>query len=141
MIKITEKISIDESELEEQFIRSSGPGGQNVNRVATAVQLRFDVANSPNLPVDLRDRLLRIAGKRATEEGVLIIEARRYRSQEKNRKDALDRLVTLIAKAAQKRKIRLKTKPTSESIRKRLESKRRRSRIKRLRQAASDYET
>jgi ribosome-associated protein len=140
MIKITDKVSINENELEEQFIRSSGPGGQNVNRVATAVQLRFDAANSPNLPSDVRDRLLRIAGKRATEEGILIIEARRYRSQEKNRKDALDRLVNLIAKATQKRKIRRKTKPTYESIRRRLESKRRRSRIKRLRRLAADYE-
>lgn len=140
MIKITEKIAINESEIEEQFIRSSGPGGQNVNRVATAVQLRFDVANSPTLPVDVRDRLLRISGKRTTEEGVLIIEARRFRSQEQNRKDALDRLVNLIAKAAQKRKIRRKTKPTSESIKKRLEYKRRRSRTKRLRRAEANYE-
>ena len=140
MIKITENISINENELEERFIRSSGPGGQNVNRVATAVQLRFDVANSPNLPSDVRNRLLRIAGKRATEEGILIIEARRYRSQEKNRKDALDRLVNLIAKAAQKRKIRRKTKRTYESIRRRLESKHRRSRIKQLRRPDADYE-
>ena len=140
MIKITENISINENELEERFIRSSGPGGQNVNRVATAVQLRFDVANSPSLPSDVRNRLLRIAGKRATEEGILIIEARRYRSQEKNRKDALDRLVNLIAKAAQKRKIRRKTKPTNESIRRRLESKHRRSRIKQLRRPDADYE-
>ncbi len=140
MIKITGKVYINENELEEKFIGSSGPGGQNVNRVATAVQLRFDVANSPNLPSDVRNRLLRIAGKRATEEGILIIEARRYRSQEKNRKDALDRLVNLIVKATQKRKIRRKTKPTYESIRRRLESKHRRSRIKRLRRPAADYE-
>lgn len=140
MIKIAENISIDENELEEKFIRSSGPGGQNVNRVATAVQLRFDVANSPNLPSDVRNRLLRIAGKRVNEQGILIIEASRYRSQEKNRRDALDRLVNLIVKAAQKRKIRRKTKPTYESIRRRLESKHRRSRIKRLRKPAADYE-
>jgi ribosome-associated protein len=140
MIKITEKISVNENEIKEEFIRSSGPGGQNVNRVATAVQLRFDVANSPSLPPDVRNRLLRIAGKRATEEGILIIEARRYRSQEKNRKDALDRLITLIVKAAQKPKMRRKTKPTYESIRRRLESKRRRSRIKKMRRLAAGSE-
>jgi len=140
MIKITEKISVNENEIKEEFIRSSGPGGQNVNRVATAVQLRFDVANSPSLPSDVRNRLLRIAGKRATEEGILIIEARRYRSQEKNRKDALDRLITLIVKATQKPKMRRKTKPTYESIRKRLESKRRRSRVKKMRRLATESE-
>jgi ribosome-associated protein len=136
MIQITEKTLINESEIKEEFIRSSGPGGQNVNKVATAVQLRFDAANSPSLPLDVRDRLLRIAGKRATEEGVLIIEARRHRSQEKNRKDALDRLIKLIARATQKPKVRRKTKPTYESKRRRLESKRRRSRIKKLRRVS-----
>lgn len=140
MIKITEKIFIDESEIEEEFIRSSGPGGQNVNRVATAVQLRFDIASSPSLPVDVRDRLLRIAGKRATEKGVLIIEARRYRSQEKNRRDAMDRLTTLITKASEKPRTRRATKPTYESKRRRLESKRQRSRIKRLRRPAAEYD-
>ena len=140
MIQITNKIFINESEIREEFIRSSGPGGQNVNRVATAVQLRFDVANSPSLPSDVRIRLLRIAGKRATEEGILIIEASRYRSQEKNRKDAVDRLIKLIAKATQKPKIRRKTKPTYESIRRRLESKRRRSRIKKMRRLAKESE-
>ena len=140
MIQITNKIFINESEIKEEFIRSSGPGGQNVNRVATAVQLRFDVANSPSLPSDVRIRLLRIAGKRATEEGILIIEASRYRSQEKNRKDAVDRLIKLIAKATQKPKIRRKTKPTYESIRRRLESKRRRSRIKKMRRLAKESE-
>lgn len=141
MIQITKKIFINESEIKEEFIRSSGPGGQRVNRVATAVQLRFDAANSPSLPLDVRDRLLRIAGKRATEKGVLIIDARRYRSQEKNRKDALDRLIKLIAKATQKPKVRRKTKPTYESIKKRLEAKRRRSRIKKLRRLSLDTET
>ena len=140
MIQITNKIFINESEIREEFIRSSGPGGQNVNRVATAVQLRFDVASSPSLPSDVRIRLLRIAGKRATEEGILIIEASRYRSQEKNRKDAVDRLIKLIAKATQKPKIRRKTKPTYESIRRRLESKRRRSRIKKMRRLAKESE-
>jgi ribosome-associated protein len=140
MIQITKNIFIDESEIKEEFIRSSGPGGQHVNRVATAVQLRFDVANSPSLPIHVRDQLLRIVGKRATREGVLIIEARRYRSQEKNRKDALDRLIKLIAKATQKPKVRRKTKPTFESVRRRVESKRRRSRIKKLRRLPLDSE-
>ncbi|MBI4228307.1 MAG: aminoacyl-tRNA hydrolase [Deltaproteobacteria bacterium] len=140
MIEITKGIFINESEIKEEFIRSSGPGGQHVNKVATAVQLRFDVANSPSLPIDIRNRLLRIAGKRVTEEGVLIIEARRYRSQEKNRKEAFDRLVKWIVKATQKPKIRRKTKPTYESIRRRLESKRRRSQIKKLRRLVTDSE-
>ena len=133
MIRVTKDISLDEDEIKEEFIRSSGPGGQNVNKVATAVQLRFDVANSPSLPDDVRKRIVTIAGKRVTEDGVLIISARRYRSQDKNRKDASDRLLQLIRRAAMKPKIRRKTKPTIVSKQKRLESKRHRGLIKKSR--------
>jgi ribosome-associated protein len=133
MIQITETIAIDEAELTLEFIRSSGPGGQNVNKVATAVQLRFDVAQSPSLPDDVRGRLTRIAGRRMTEDGVLVITARRHRTQAANREDAITRLVTLIKKAAEKPKPRRKTKPTQTSKERRLQDKRHRSTIKRLR--------
>ena len=133
MIKVTPAISIDENEILEQFIRSSGPGGQNVNKVATAVQLRFDVLKSTSLPREVRDRLKHLAGNRMTDEGVLIIVARRYRTREQNRRDALNRLIKLIRVASSKRKTRHKTKQTKESIKKRLESKRYRARIKMMR--------
>ena len=118
MIIITRNISIGENEIQEDFIRASGPGGQNVNKVSTAVQIRFDVAGSPSLPEDVRQRLLRIAGRRVTGEGVLIIDARRFRSQLKNRQDALERLKALIQKAAQKPRPRYKTRPTRASMEK-----------------------
>ena len=133
MIRVTDAIAIDEREIQEDFIRSSGPGGQNVNKVATAVQLRFDVANCPSLPDDVRERLIRLAGKRITAGGVLIVEARRFRTQERNRKDALDRLVKLIGRAASKPKTRRRTRPTLASRQRRLEAKRRQSQAKRLR--------
>ena len=133
MIRVTDDIAIDEREIQEDFVRASGPGGQNVNKVATAVQLRFDVANCPSLPDDVRERLIRLAGKRVTAEGVLIVEARRFRTQERNRKDALDRLVKLIGRAASKPKTRRRTRPTLASRQRRLETKRRQSRAKRLR--------
>jgi ribosome-associated protein len=123
----------DENELQWTFIQSSGPGGQNVNKVATAVQLRFDVSHSYSLPEPVRKRLIHLAGHRITQEGVLIIEARRYRTQEQNRRAALARLIELLQKAYQKPKIRHKTRPTMASRQRRLESKRRRSDIKRLR--------
>jgi ribosome-associated protein len=137
MIQITPTIAIDESEFALEFVRASGPGGQNVNKVATAVQLRFDVHNSPSLSDDVRERLTHIAGKRMTEDGVLIIEARRFRTQERNRQDAIDRLVALIQKATQKTKTRRKTKPSIASKHRRLEAKRRQSEKKRLRQPPS----
>jgi ribosome-associated protein len=134
MIKITHTIEINEGEIQFEFIRASGPGGQKVNKVATAVQLRFDAANSPSLPYEVRRRLIRLAGKRMTEDGVLVIHARRFRSQDRNRRDAIDRLIALIRKASIQPKSRLKTKPSKASKERRLEAKRRRSRTKHKRQ-------
>ena len=134
MIKITPAIEIDEGEIQFEFIRASGPGGQKVNKVATAVQLRFNVASSPSLPDEVRQRLIHLAGKRMTEDGVLVIHARRFRSQGRNRQDAIDRLVALIRKASIQPKSRIKTTPTQASKERRLEVKRRRSRTKRKRQ-------
>lgn len=135
MIDITPQIALDESEIQVDFVRSSGPGGQNVNKVATAVQLRFDAANSASLPDDVCQRLLRLAGKRVTDDGIIIIDARRYRSQERNRQDAIDRLVTLIRRAAQEPRVRRKTRPSAASKQRRLETKRRQSVKKRLRRS------
>jgi ribosome-associated protein len=126
-------IVIPEDELQWRFIRASGPGGQNVNKVSTAAQLRFDAANSPTLPEDVRTRLMRLAGRRMTGEGWLLIDARRYRSQARNRQDAIERLIELIRKAAEKPTPRKRTQPTPASKQRRLESKRRRGDIKRLR--------
>ena len=134
MIQITHNIAIDENEIKEEFIRSSGPGGQNVNKVATAVQLRFDVVNSPSLPDDVRQRLISLARKRITEEGELIINAQRFRTQRRNRQDAMERLIELVRKATQEPKIRRKTRPTLASKMRRLENKQRRAQTKRLRQ-------
>ncbi|MDP6439766.1 MAG: alternative ribosome rescue aminoacyl-tRNA hydrolase ArfB [Candidatus Brocadiia bacterium] len=133
MIRITAAIAIDESEILEEFVRASGPGGQNVNKVATAVQLRFDVANSPSLPDEVRRRLILLAGKRVTQEGVLIIDARRFRAQERNRQDAMDRLIDLVRRAARKPVPRRRTRPTRASKERRLEAKRRRSETKQRR--------
>jgi ribosome-associated protein len=133
MIAITPTLSIDESELQEQFIRASGPGGQNVNKVETAVQLRFDAGHSPSLPDDVRARLAKLAGRRMTGDGMLIIEAKRFRTQGRNREDALERLVELIRRATEAPTPRKKTKPTKASEKRRLESKQRRGEAKKLR--------
>jgi ribosome-associated protein len=134
MIKVTDNISINENEIEEDFVRSSGPGGQNVNKVSTAVQLRFNVTNSPSLSDDIKIRLMKAAGSKMTTDGVLVIIARQYRTQEKNRQDALSRLVELIRKASIPPKKRKKTSPSSVSKQERLEAKKHRSNIKSLRQ-------
>ena len=135
MIHITRTITIDESEIQEHFVRASGPGGQNVNKVATTVQLRFDVANSRSLPEEVRTRFISLAGNRITEDGILIIDARRFRTQGRNRKDATARIVELIRNAAQRPKIRRKTRPTLASKMRRLDSKRHNAEGKRLRGA------
>jgi ribosome-associated protein len=135
MLQITPTLAIDESELEERFVRASGPGGQNVNKVSTAVQLRFDVVRSPSLPDEIRSRLRAIAGSRITTEGVLVIDARTHRTQAENREDARERLVELLRRASVRPKRRRKTRPTAASKQKRLTSKRNRSDTKRGRRA------
>ncbi|MEW6093535.1 MAG: alternative ribosome rescue aminoacyl-tRNA hydrolase ArfB [Chloroflexota bacterium] len=134
-MEITPSFTLPDSELHFEFIRSSGPGGQNVNKVATAVQLRFDVRNSPTLTEEVKRRLVRVAGKKMTSEGVLVIEAKRYRAQEQNRADAELRLAALIRKARMQPKKRRPTKPSAAAKAKRLEAKKRRGEIKRLRQS------
>jgi len=140
MIRVTDTIVLDENELRERFFRSSGPGGQNVNKVATAVRLLFNVRNSRSLPDEVRDRLVRSEGKRMTGGGVLVIEARRFRTQERNRKDARDRLVGMIRKAALPVTPRRKSSPTAKSRERRLEEKRRRSSVKQTRRGVSACE-
>ncbi|MFN8403130.1 MAG: alternative ribosome rescue aminoacyl-tRNA hydrolase ArfB [Anaerolineales bacterium] len=134
MIQISPSIHIHESELHFDYIRASGPGGQNVNKVATAVQLRFDT-HASSLPEEIKLRLTRLAGKRMTDDGVLLIEAKQFRTQEKNREDAIQRFVELIRKATVKPKLRKKTKPTKASKEKRLQSKKQRGEIKKSRQS------
>jgi ribosome-associated protein len=135
MINITPEISLDENELRFEFVRSSGPGGQNVNKVSTAAQLRFDVRGSPNLKHDVRERLIKLAGRKMTRDGVLIIHANTCRSQEKNREDAVRRLSHLIKEASRVPRHRKKTKPTLASKTKRIESKRKRSKVKEMRRS------
>ena len=134
MLEISPALRIRDDEIRIEFVQASGPGGQNVNKTATAAQLRFDVAGSPSLPEEVKLRLLRLAGRRAPAEGILIIEARRFRTQEANRADALNRLTGLLQKAAEKPRPRKPTKPTHASKEARLRRKKRRSEIKKSRQ-------
>ena len=135
MIRITDDISLNDSEIEESFVRSSGPGGQNVNKLSTAVQLRFNVRASPSLPNDVAIRLMRLGGKRITKDGVLVLVAQNHRTQERNRAEALDRLIALIQEAAIRPTPRRATRPTKASKEKRLEGKKLRSGIKGMRRA------
>ena len=140
MIRITSRLAIDEREIDESFVRASGPGGQNVNKLSTAVQLRFDVRGSPSLPGDVKARLERLAGARLTREGVLVIIAQRHRTQARNREDALDRLSDLIRRAAVAPVPRRATKPTAASRERRIEGKKRRAGIKHLRRARPSFD-
>ena len=133
MIAITPRVSLEENEIQFDFIRASGPGGQNVNKVATAVQLRFDIRGSPSLAEETKQRLIGLAGRRVSAEGVLVIEARRYRTQEQNRADAVMRLTALIQKALARPKLRRATRPSLTSQVQRIESKRKRGNLKRNR--------
>lgn len=139
-MRITDTLYLNEGEILETFIRSTGPGGQNVNKVASAVQLRFNVLTSPSLPEDVRQRLLILARNRITKEGILVLTAQRFRTQEQNRQDARERLATIIHRALEKPKKRLPTRPPKFSQEERLKKKAKQSRLKRLRQAIKDEE-
>ena len=140
MLQITPTLALDEKDILLEFVRASGPGGQNVNKVATAAQLRFDLRGCKSLPPDVKERLTRLAGRRITQEGVLVIEARRFRTQEQNRLDAEARLVSLVRKALVRPKRRRATRPSAASRQARLQSKQRRGAIKRLRRSGPDLD-
>jgi ribosome-associated protein len=140
MIRISPTITLNEREIAEEFVRASGPGGQNVNKVSSAVQLRFDARHSPSLPADVRARLESLAGSRLTRDGVIVITAQRHRTQMRNRRDALDRLIDLIRRAARPPVKRRPTRPTAASRERRIEGKKRRAGIKRLRRAKPAFD-
>lgn len=133
MIEVTSSVKIDENEVQYEFVRASGPGGQNVNKVASSVQLRFNVRNSPSLEPDVKERLIKLAGNRVTEDGILIIEAKRYRTQDQNRFDATQRLITWVQKALDKPKVRKATRPTITAKAARVGDKKKRGEIKKTR--------
>ncbi|RJR46855.1 MAG: aminoacyl-tRNA hydrolase [Desulfobacteraceae bacterium] len=135
MLRITPFISIDEKEIKEVFVRASGPGGQNVNKVSTAVQLRFDVLGSPSLPEEVKQRVLSVGGKRVTDEGVLVIDARRFRTQDRNRQDARERLIEIVRTAARRPKPRRATRPTAASRQRRIDQKKQRAKVKQMRKS------
>jgi ribosome-associated protein len=138
MLRISPKLALDEDELHFDFVRASGPGGQNVNKVASAVQLRFDAARSPSLPDEVRARLRQIAGRRMTKDGWIVIEAQRFRSQERNREDAIERLIDLLREAEYRPAKRIKTRPSLGAKQRRLDAKGRRSETKKQRRAPVD---
>lgn len=138
MIEVTSFVQIEESEIQHDFICASGPGGQNVNKVASSVQLRFDIRNSPSLEPDVKERLIKLAGSRVTEDGILIIEAKRYRTQDQNRFDANQRLISLIQKALEKPKVRRATRPSFTAKAARVSDKKKRGEIKRTRRFNPD---
>jgi len=140
MLRVTPDIAIGEHEIKYDFVRSSGPGGQNVNKVSSAVQLRFNVNDSASLPPEVKNRLRKLAGKKLSTDGTLIIQASRFKRQEKNRQDAIERLVRLIRQATVKPKKRVKTRPSRKAKQRRLETKRHRSRLKRTRRAVGGEE-
>jgi len=140
MIRINDKIVLADEEIQETFVRASGPGGQNVNKLSTAVEMRFDARHSPSLPDDVSIRLQKLAGRRLTKDGVIVIESQRHRTQDRNRADALEKLVALITEAAHVPKPRVKTKPTRAAKAERVDSKVHRGKVKRMRSTKSDYD-